>query len=203
MDNMGLHFQCWYDLFWDLGLDMSMERVVQLTNGKTTDEIIREVLGEGLTPQQMDDYAERKEFLYRAIFRRRVKPLPGLRAFLRRVQRRGLLLALATSAGPRNIEFAMKALRLEEVFTIRVGGKDVAHGKPAPDLFLAAAARLGVEPAHCLVFEDSMMGLEAAQRAGMQAVALTTGFPPAELASAPNVIKVIKDYRDLDGFLNL
>jgi beta-phosphoglucomutase family hydrolase len=199
VDNMRLHFESWYDLFWDLGVNLSLERVIEIVNGKTTDEILRDVLGSGLSAQKMDEFAERKEFHYRAIFRRHIKPLHGLRQFLRHARKSGLKLALATSAGPHNIEFTLSALKLKDYFPVIAGGKDVQHGKPEPDLFQLAASRLAMRAQECLVFEDSRVGLEAARRAGMRAVAVSTGFPMEELAELPNVIAVIRDYRELDG----
>ena len=77
-----------------------------------------------------------------------------------------------------------------------VGGDEGLPGKPDPAIFLAVAQRLGVEPAHCLVFEDAPYGIEAARRAGMQAVAVCTTHTAQELAG-PHVRAAIADYREL------
>ena len=88
----------------------------------------------------------------------------------------GVPMALATSAPKLNVEHTLAQLDLADAFPIIVRGDEVARGKPAPDVFIEAARRLGVEPADCLVFEDAPMGIEAAQAAGMRVVALTTSF---------------------------
>ena len=79
-------------------------------------------------------------------------------------------MAVATGGIPPVVNFALKAIGMEDYFDTVVTSEDVEHGKPAPDTFLEAARRLNVEPQYCMVFEDSDMGLEASNRAGMVAV---------------------------------
>ena len=93
-------------------------------------------------------------------------------------------MALATSAPKLNVEHTLAELGLADAFPIIVRGDEVARGKPAPDVFIEAARRLGVDAADCLVFEDAPMGIEAAQAAGMRVVALTTSFQAAHFETA-------------------
>jgi beta-phosphoglucomutase-like phosphatase (HAD superfamily) len=79
-------------------------------------------------------------------------------------------------------------------FDATAGAHDVARGKPHPDLFLLAAARIGADPAACIVFEDAPLGIEGAWRAGMRAVAITSSEPAARLAG-PHVLTALADYR--------
>ncbi|MBK8742470.1 MAG: HAD family phosphatase [Betaproteobacteria bacterium] len=94
-----------------------------------------------------------------------------------------------------------------DFFDTAVGAADVRHGKPEPDIFLEAARRMDVAPEQCLVFEDAPLGIEAARRAGMRAVALTTSDPDHAFAAYAHVIHVCGDYRNvavhaLAGFLS-
>jgi HAD superfamily hydrolase (TIGR01509 family) len=95
-------------------------------------------------------------------------PMAGVPEVLRRVRAAGYRMALASSAEPRVIDANLGALGLRPLFEAVVSGTQVARGKPAPDVFLAAAERLGVPPAACLVVEDSRNGLLAAKAAGMR-----------------------------------
>jgi HAD superfamily hydrolase (TIGR01509 family) len=95
-------------------------------------------------------------------------PMPGVPDVLEQVRAAGYRLALASSAELRVIHANLTALSLGPLFETVVSGTQVARGKPAPDVFLAAADRLGVAPARCLVVEDSRNGLLAAKRAGMR-----------------------------------
>lgn len=94
-------------------------------------------------------------------------PMPGVPEVLERLRRAGYRLALASSAEPQVIEANLTALSLAHVFEAVVSGTQVERGKPAPDVFLAAARCLGVAPPACLVVEDSRNGLLAAKAAGM------------------------------------
>ena len=100
----------------------------------------------------------------------------GLQRLIESLRHDGIPMALATSAPKLNVEHTLAELDLADAFPIIVRGDEVARGKPAPDVFIEAARRLGVAPADCLVFEDAPMGIEAAQAAGMRVVALTTSF---------------------------
>jgi len=75
---------------------------------------------------------------------------------------------------------------------------DVARGKPHPDVFLKAADKLGVPPADCIVFEDAPMGVEAARRAGMKAVVITTTLPAAAFREFDNIVAIVAHYEELD-----
>ncbi len=103
---------------------------------------------------------------------RRCVPMPGVPAALVEIRRRGYRLALASSAVPAVIAATLSALGLGALFATTVSGLEVARGKPAPDIFLEAARRLGVPASHGLVVEDSPHGVRAARAAGMRCVAI-------------------------------
>lgn len=151
-----------------------------------------------LTDEEIKAYSLKKEIMYREEFKPHMKAVPGLELFLKRAWHHGIPLALATSAGRENADFVLEGLSIARYFPVMVCAEDVHHGKPDPEIFLTAASRLGADPATCLVFEDAPYGLEAARRAGMQAVALTTTFPAERLAHLPNVLQVVPDYTSLD-----
>jgi HAD superfamily hydrolase (TIGR01509 family) len=102
----------------------------------------------------------------------RLAPLSGVPLVLDVLRRSGLRLALASSSAPAIIAATLTGLGLSDTFELTVSGHDVRSGKPAPDIFLEAARRLGVAPADCLVVEDSFNGLSAAVAAGMRCAAV-------------------------------
>jgi HAD superfamily hydrolase (TIGR01509 family) len=99
-------------------------------------------------------------------------PMPGVPAVLVWLRQAGYRLALASSSTPEVIAATLRALRIDEHFSTVVSSVEVGRGKPAPDVFLAAASRLGLPPTRCLVVEDSRNGVLAAKRAGMACVAV-------------------------------
>lgn len=107
-----------------------------------------------------------------AMIRARCTPMAGVPDVLHALRERGYRLALASSSAPAVIAETVRALGVGGVFDAVVSGVEVPHGKPAPDVFLEAARRLGVAPARCLVVEDSRNGLLAAVAAGMACVAV-------------------------------
>jgi HAD superfamily hydrolase (TIGR01509 family) len=108
-------------------------------------------------------------------------PTPGLQHFVARCAERGLGLAIASAAPRENVETVSREFGLQEAVRVRLSMDDVERAKPAPDLFLEAARRLGVAPAECVVFEDSLHGLEAGRRAGCRTIGILTLHDPEEL----------------------
>ncbi len=102
-----------------------------------------------------------------ALIEARPRPMPGVPGVLGALRDAGRRMALASSADPRVIATNVKALELARYFDAIVSGTEVPRGKPAPDVFLETARRLGAAPRGCLVIEDSRNGLLAAKAAGM------------------------------------
>lgn len=115
-------------------------------------------------------YARKQHYLYTAIEEEGIPTKPGLAELLDRVDRQGIAKAVATSTARALAIKKLTAAGLFNRFATMICGDEVAQGKPAPDIFLAAAAKVGVAPAHCLVLEDSSAGIQAAHAAGMRAI---------------------------------
>ena len=111
--------------------------------------------------------------------------------------RRGVPRAVGTSASRWDVETLLGALGLRQHFDVIVTAEDVRMGKPDPEVYLEAARRLGAPPPDCLVFEDSLVGLAAARRAGTRAVGVTTAHSDAELRAA-GAESTIADFEGLD-----
>ncbi len=198
VDNMGFHIKIWTEFLASIGAPTDEEYFFQRTVGKINAEILREFVRPDLTDAQVAEYSLGKEQLYRKRFLPLLTEIPGLSDFLRKVSAAGMPVALATSAGMDNVKFVLEGLGIAPYFCKIVSADEVINGKPDPEIFLKAAGKLGVNPPDCLVFEDSPSGLEAAFRAGMQAVALTTTFPAEKLRGQPAVIRIVPDYTGLE-----
>lgn len=199
VDNMPVHARVWAEYLTALGIDLDEARFHAQAGGKTNPDILRLFVDPNLDDAQAAAMGEAKEALYRRRAHGQLQPVQGVEVFLGQAQALGVPLALATSADRANVDFILAELGLADSFAVEVIGTDVPRGKPFPDLFLAAAASLGVPPSHCLVFEDSLAGLEAAHRAGMRSVALATVLPAADLARQPGVLRVAADFTELDA----
>jgi len=123
--------------------------------------------------------------VYLQIIRGRLEPLPGVREFISRCRRRGLKLAVATSADRIKLEGNLRQIGLPaENFDVCINGLDVQRKKPNPDIFLLAAQRLGLRPRQCLVVEDAPNGIQAGKAAGSPCLGLTTSFSAEALRAA-------------------
>lgn len=151
-------------------------------DGRRNSEIFPILFGRDVAREEWQAYEEEKEGLYRELSRGRLEPMKGLLRLLAHYRATAVPMALATSAPEPNVVHTLAEIGLASDFSVIVRGDQVARGKPAPDVFIAAAGRLGVEAGDCLVFEDAPMGIVAAQAAGMPVVALTTSFSAAHFA---------------------
>jgi len=133
--------------------------------------------------------------IYLEIIKGELHPLPGAHEFIAKCRRMGKKIAVASSADRRKVEGNLKEINLPyETFDAVIVAEDVTYKKPSPEVFLAAALRLGLDPRDCLVIEDAVSGVEAAKAAGARCLALTTSFPKEKLAKAdwfaPNLADV-------------
>jgi HAD superfamily hydrolase (TIGR01509 family) len=194
LDNMAVHMQIWFDYLSSIGVVLETAQFYKFAAGRTNAEILRELLRPDLGAVEILEHSQKKEELYRQHYGPILKPVPGLIEFLEGARQLGIPMAVASSAGCENIQFHLDGLESEGYFTALVGSEDVRNGKPDPEIFLQAARRLGVSVDECLVFEDTPAGLEAAARAGMRAIAVTTTYPAERLAQNPVVLKIVPDY---------
>jgi beta-phosphoglucomutase family hydrolase len=194
VDNMPIHNKIWIEYLTELGAQIDLSTFHDQTAGKTNPEIMRMFLGAEHDPQDLQVLGQEKEIRYRQRFRAQVQPVPGLMDFLQRARAAGVKLGVATSAPAENVTFVLGELGLERFFDAIVNGEEVVNGKPDPEIFLKAAERLGVPSETCLVFEDSRVGIEAARRAGMHAILVTTGIEPRMAHEVPGARKAVENF---------
>ncbi len=163
-DNMPLHFQAWSRAMQDFGGSYPEELFYEW-GGVPTADIVRRLNGKFGLSLDVDEVVDRKEHYYREMIPH-VAPVHDVVALVH--EHYGEKPLAVASGGHRDlVERTLHALGIGEMFDAVVTSEDYARGKPAPDPFLTAAARLNVAPEHCLVFEDTNSGIEAARAAGM------------------------------------
>jgi len=170
------------------GLERRFEVHRQLLGRRLPDAIaiVRDAYNMQIPLQNLiDEYGE----LRVAALRGSVKPMPGALEIIAFGRLAGLKLALATSGMRSHATISMSETGLTGLFDAEVTGDEVAHGKPAPDLFLAAAERIGVDPERCIVFEDAPNGVTAGKAAGMTVIAVPNESSHVlEFPVAPDVV---------------
>ena len=132
----------------------------------------------------------RKEELYREVVKDwGIEPLPGVRRWLERLREGGVACGIGSSTEKKNVKLGLEILDLEIFFKTAVTAEHVKRGKPAPDVFLEVANRLGARPERCVVFEDAPAGVEAGRAAGMKVVGVTTTHPGRHLESVDREVE--------------
>src|ERR1039457_3866565 len=170
----------------------------QFMYGKRNDQIVRGFYGDGITVEDVEARGRAKERLYREMIAGRTETMlvPGLRAFLER--HRDLPMAVGSNAEPENVALVLDEAGLRRYFRVVVDGHQVPRPKPHPDVYLRAAGLLAIEPANCIVFEDSHSGVAAALAAGMRVIGLRTTY-----GNLPGAVLTIDNFQcgDLEPWL--
>ena len=193
IDSMGHHRQSWIEFARRHAIEIEVDEMMRRTTGRTGAECMNELFGREFTRDESWALIAEKEGIYRALFAPVFREVLGFRAFAATAHERGLAIGVGTAGDRHNIAFALQSLSMQPVPRVIVGGDEGLAGKPEPAIFLEVARRLGMDPAHCVVFEDAPFGIEAARRAGMWAVAVCTGHSVQDLAG-PHVLAAIDDY---------
>jgi beta-phosphoglucomutase len=149
--------------------------------GQRNDTILRRFLGHAISLEDIARIGGAKEAAYRQLVREQgIEPLPGVQQWLERLHAAGWRQAVASSAPPANIEAIIEVLGFDSLLEAWASGEEVMHGKPAPDVFLLAAERLGAAPSRCVVVEDAPAGVEAGRRGGMRTVGIASMNRPLD-----------------------
>jgi beta-phosphoglucomutase family hydrolase len=187
VDTGDFHFQAWSQTLLEYGIPFTRE-LFRASFGMNNAGVLTMLFGQTPAPDLLAEISDRKERLFREAIRGCAQPLPGVRAWLERLEAAGWRQALASSAPPANIDVLLDQLGLRPYFATIVSGSDLP-AKPDPAVFLRAARLIDVVPDRCVVVEDAVAGVEAARRAGMKCVAVATTNPAHALKSADVVVE--------------
>lgn len=160
-------------------------------------DLVMERTGRTL-PADFDDTLHARVF---AAFERELVPVAGVPEALEGLRSEGVAYCVASSGSHERIRVGHRKTGLDRWFSDEIifSAQDVGRGKPAPDLFLHAAERMGADPSRCAVVEDSPLGLAAARAAGMDVYAFTAMTPAAQLAGASGHFSKMSELRALLG----
>jgi beta-phosphoglucomutase family hydrolase len=184
VDSGAAHRRAWRKLGEEVGVPFGDDLFAR-TFGQRNDSIVPTWLGEGVSARRVEELGERKEELYRDLVRcGEVRIYPRVTELMRELGGAGFAVAVASSGPRANVDLIIDVIGAKDVVSASIAAEDVRHGKPHPEAFLTAAARIGVEPERCAVIEDSTHGIEAAKTGGMLAVALLTSTPREKLVAA-------------------
>ena len=199
LNSMPMHIKIWEYIFKRRELAFTLE-LFQEFNGRNSKDIAEEMIQRYDLQEKAEDILSEKMELERKYWDEMLALFPDADGTLISLRDKGYKLALGTSALPHMTEHVFNKFKLEKYFDAVVSAKDVEHTKPAPDIFLLAAKKLDTIPEECAVVEDAVMGVEAANKAGMISIGITTTFRAEAFIDADKVIKRLKDLLVEDFF---
>jgi beta-phosphoglucomutase-like phosphatase (HAD superfamily) len=184
------------------GREMSAEELDLHMHGRSNAYVLSYLAGREITGKELDELTEAKESLFRRLCLEtpnRMTLSEGAQDLLEWLKRAGIPRTIATSSGIRNVEFYFEHLQLGLWFEVAklIYDDGVRPGKPAPDMYLAAAGEIGLEPRRCVVAEDAVSGVMAAQAAGIgYIVGIGAADSRASLLMSRGAAAVIETLRD-------
>jgi len=182
IDNLPYHVDAWLVYCERHSIPLTREIFYKDLNGLNSKDTFEWLLKRPLTKEEIVEFEEEKELIYREFYAPFLTPAPGLMVFLGQLKSAGIKTALGTSAGPGNINFILDGLGIRDQFDAVIGGAEVVKGKPDPEIYLRAAVLVHAYPENCWVIEDSLQGIEAGLSAGMKVVGMTTSHSSEELS---------------------
>ncbi len=191
IDSYEAHFEAWRRMLQNHGLDIN-EAQFAATFGQTNADIFA-----GLFPSLAKDrYAalgEEKEAIFRQVITRRFPEKAGASNLIRDLQAAGARLAIGSSGPPENVRAVLARLPAGALFEATTDGSEIRRGKPHPEVFLKAAAKISLPPESCVVVEDAPVGVAAGKAAGCAVIAVTGTAPRSQLKAADLVVDSLRE----------
>ncbi|KUG06223.1 hypothetical protein ASU33_02315 [Solirubrum puertoriconensis] len=189
IDNTRYQAKAFQLLFRELGLQTNALNLLKRLNGMPATNILKTVYRNPVPEKELKTYADRREFLYRVLYWNKRQEVAGLSNFLQAARAAGFKIALGTGSAPETIGYIIDHLNLRRFFDVVVGKADVDRGKPHADTFSEAAKQLGIPPDRCVVFEDAVLGEQAAYKAKMRCICLSTSISSSKFQTPMHVMK--------------
>jgi beta-phosphoglucomutase len=197
IDNNSFHLISWKRYLKSIGKDISEKEYKANINGRTNKDAVEYIYGRRMSDEEALRYALEKEEIYRNLYKPLIKPVAGLLEFLEELHKRNIPMAIATSGVQVNIDFMFDNIDIKRYFNVVLNSANIQRGKPHPEIYLKTAAALNTSPKNCLVFEDAVVGIEAAHDARMKVIALATTHEKEDLGMADMVIENYDELKNL------
>jgi HAD superfamily hydrolase (TIGR01509 family) len=198
VNNTPYHREAWFELCRRHGIELDHRSYHDKIHARSNDKIVPNLFGPEVDKAFILRIEHEKESLYREAFRPVMKETPGLSVLLNQLRENRIPCAAASNSPKANVDFVLDGLGIRSFFQAVTYRDLVKVGKPDPELFLTAAAGIGVSPEQCLVFEDSASGFKAARAAGMPYIAITFGADPHELKEAHDAVEIHENFTAID-----
>ncbi|KPK42328.1 MAG: hypothetical protein AMJ78_02970 [Omnitrophica WOR_2 bacterium SM23_29] len=190
VNTVPLHFKAWKKMFGEYGKKFSFQDYKMKVDGIPRTDGARAILSE-LSKEQLNKAAARKQGYYLEFLEKEgVEIYASAISLIKSLRKNNIKVAVISSS--KNCLFILKKAKIVNLFDVIITGNDIKKGKPHPEIFLSAAKRLGLKTKDCVVFEDAVLGIEAAKRARMKAIGIDHYHKPNRLKKADLVVGNLK-----------
>jgi len=204
VDSLPYHHESWRIFFKNNNLEENdFSEILKEYKGGGTLELMTSVFGDTYTRDELKKMSDDKEVIFRDIYKSKVYPIEGLNKFLDNLKENNILLSIGSNAIRKNVLMTIEELGITNYFSSIICGDEVSRGKPDPEMYLKTLSNLKVSKNECIIFEDSIEGIEAARNADIKVVGVTSSQSSEKLKSV-GAFKTINDYTKirLDNIFN-
>ena len=196
VDSLPYHYKAWEKFFKENKVENFSEKLKDYKGGGTLDLLIT-VLGNDYSKKELESMVDDKEIIFRSIYKNNVIPIKGFIQMLESIKSQKILVGLASNAIRKNVKMILNELKIYNEFESIICGDEVKKGKPDPEMFNETARIFKLDKKDCLIFEDSIEGLQGAVNSGIDAIGVRSSSSDKILISA-GAKGTIKNYLDID-----
>lgn len=192
VDSLPYHHEAWRIFFEENKVEDFSEKLKKYKGGGTLD-LMKAVYGDIYSLEELKKMSDDKEIIFRDIYRGNIVPIDGYLEFLNEIKSKNILVGIASNAIKLNVDLTLKELGIYDLFDSIICGDEVNYGKPNPEMFNKTISYFKVNKANCLVFEDSIEGITAANNAGVKVIGVTSSNS-SEILKNAGCVETINNY---------
>ncbi len=204
VDSLPYHHESWRIFFKNNNLEENdFTEILKEYKGGGTLELMTSVFGNMYTKEELEQMSDDKEVIFRDIYKSKIYPIEGLKKFLDNLKESNISLSIGSNAIRKNVIMTIEELGITNYFSSIICGDEVSKGKPDPEMYIKTLSNLKVNKDECVIFEDSIEGVEAAKNADIKVIGVTSS-QSSEILKSAGAFKTINDYNriNVDNILN-
>ena len=199
VDSLPYHHDAWRIFFEENKVDDFSEKLKRYNGGGTLD-LMKAVYGNIYSIDELKKMSDDKEIIFRKIYKGNIKPIEGLLEFISELKSKNILVGLASNAIRKNVTLTLNELDIYDLFDSIICGDEVSFGKPNPEMFDKTVIGFNLKKDDCVMFEDSIEGVEGAVNAGINVIGVTSSNS-SDILNNAGCIASINNFIDIDQLL--
>ena len=204
VDSLPYHHESWRIFFKNNNIEENdFTEILKEYKGGGTLELMTSVFGNMYTKEELEKMTNDKEVIFRDIYKSKIYPIEGLKKFLDNLKESNISLSIGSNAIRKNVIMTIEELGITNYFSSIICGDEVSKGKPDPEMYIKTLSNLKVNKDECVIFEDSIEGVEAGKNADIKVIGVTSS-QSSEILKSVGAFETINDYTriNVDNILN-